>query len=128
MLSGNSWAADSSAKAMRQATTERWKRRAFVTLSTSFHGLEADVLERLGGATDLEVEAERFLEQRDGLVRMPEQEVDPAQVVHQATEIAAIGDLLVDRPRPLGVRTCEHPVALAVGDDRGLEVDVGGRV
>src|SRR5947207_15111820 len=57
---------------------------------------------------------------------MTEEEAEAAEVVHQPAEVRAIRNLLVRGFRALGIRTGEDPVALAVGDDRGLEVDVGG--
>src|ERR1700675_804617 len=58
---------------------------------------------------------------------MTEKEVDAAEVVQQPAEVAAVRELLVRGLGALGVGTCEHPVTLAVGDDRRLEVDIGGR-
>src|SRR5256885_14485267 len=55
---------------------------------------------------------------------MAEEEVDAAEVVHQPAEVGAIRNLLVGGLRALRVRAGEDPVALAVGDDRSLEVDV----
>ncbi len=58
---------------------------------------------------------------------MAEQEVEPAEIVHQPAEVSPVGNLLVDRAGALRVRASEHPVPLAVGDDRRLEVDVRRR-
>src|SRR3989440_6531457 len=57
---------------------------------------------------------------------MTEEEAEAAEVVHQPAEVRAIRNLLVRSFRALGIRTGEDPVALSVGDDRGLEVDVRG--
>ena len=45
--------------------------------------------------SDFEGDAKRVLEQGDRFLRVPEQEVDAAEVVQQASEIAAVGELLV---------------------------------
>src|SRR5205085_5105182 len=49
-------------------------------------------------------------------------EVQAAEVVRELADMHPVGELLVRSPRPLGVVAREHPVALAVGDERSLEV------
>jgi hypothetical protein len=76
---------------------------------------------------DLERGGERVLEVLDRLVGVAEQEVDGAEVVQQLADVRAVGDLLVVGLRLLGVRAREHPVPRAVGEQRGLEVEVTRR-
>src|SRR6266516_595936 len=76
---------------------------------------------------DLERDADRVLEEVHGLFGMAQEEVYPPEVVEQAAEIAAVRQLLVGGLGALGIGTRENPVTLAIGDDRRLEVDVGGR-
>src|SRR5919201_3943749 len=77
---------------------------------------------------DLERDAERVLEERDGVIGVAEQERDRAEVVDEPAEVATIGELLVDRLGAFGVRPRQHPMPYADGDDRGLEEDVGRRM
>ena len=89
-----------------------------------------DAVDRVCGlrvVSDFQGDANCVLEELDSLRGMAEKEIDPAEVVQQAAEIAAVRKLFVRGLGALGIGTCEHPVALAVGDDRRLEVDVGGR-
>ena len=79
---------------------------------------------RLGVVADFEGDADCVLQEVHRFLRVTEQEVDSTEVVQQPAEIAAIGELLVRGLRPLGVGAREHPVALAVGDDRCLKIDV----
>ena len=74
----------------------------------------------------VEEHAERVLEVFDRLVGPAEEVGQPAEVVEQATDVLAVGELLVVRAGALGVRPSEHPVALALGDERRLEVHLGG--
>ena len=50
------------------------------------------------------------------LLGLAEQELEAAEVVQQPPDVAAVGQLLVLRLRPLRVRAREHPVAVALGD------------
>ena len=54
----------------------------------------------------------------------------PAEVVQQPADVRAVGELLVLRLRLLGVRAGEHPVPVALGEHRRLEVGLaeGARV
>src|SRR6266545_888505 len=63
----------------------------------------------------------------DRLLGLPQEEIDAAEVVQQAGEIALVIQLLVNTLRLLRIVPGEHPVALALGDERGLHVDVGHR-
>ena len=66
--------------------------------------------------------ANASLQPLDRLVGLAEQELEPAEVVEQPADVAAVVQLLVRRLRPLGVRARQHPVPVALGDQRGLEV------
>src|SRR5439155_8320745 len=89
-----------------------------------------DAVDRVSGlrvVADLEGDSYRVLEEVHRFFGMAEEEVDPAEVVEQAPEIPAVRQLLVRGLGTLRIGTCKHPVTLAIGDDRRLEVDVGGR-
>ena len=58
----------------------------------------------------------------------PRRNVRPAEVVEQAPDVEPVLLLLVERLRPLGVRAREHPLPLALRDDRRLEVPVRERL
>src|SRR5205814_646420 len=81
-------------------------------------GERGDRARRVGVAPRLEGDAERFLELRDRLVGLAEQEVHRAEVVRQLADEHAVGELFVRRAGALRIRAREHPVALAVGDER----------
>ena len=87
-----------------------------------------DRLGSVGVAAELERGRERALEILHRLVRPAEQEGEAAEVVEHPADALPVGDLLVDRLRPLGVRAREHPLALPLGDERGLEEDVRDRL
>src|SRR5262249_32614764 len=76
----------------------------------------------VGIVSCLECDRERLLEQLDRVLGVAEQEVEPPEVVRELTDMDAVGELRVSLPRPLGVIAGQHPVALAVGDERSLEV------
>ena len=84
-------------------------------------------LRRVGVVPEVEGDAERFLEVRDRLVGLPERERQAADVVVQPPDVPVLGEILVDRLGLLGVLAREHPVALALGEQRGLEVRVRHR-
>ena len=71
--------------------------------------------------------ANASLQARDRLLGLAEQELEPAEVVQQPADVQPVGQLLVLRLRPLGVRAGEHPVPVALGDQRGLEVGLAER-
>ena len=75
----------------------------------------------------LERDRERLLESHDRLLGLAEQEVEPAQVDHHPAGAEPVGDLLEHRLRPLRVGARENPVPVALGDQRGLEVDLTER-
>src|SRR5215218_8895612 len=80
---------------------------------------------RCGGLVlivQLEGDAERLLEPHDRVLRLPEQEVDDAEVVQQPTHVLPVRKLFVLRLRALRVRARQHPVAVALGEQRRLEV------
>ena len=52
--------------------------------------------------------------------------LEPREVVQQPGHRRAVAQLLEQRPRPLGVRACEHPAPLPLGDERRLEERIGG--
>src|SRR5215210_1609516 len=81
-------------------------------------------------AAVLEEHLERLVQLLDRLLGLPEGEVDAAEVVEDAADGCAVGDLLELRLRLLGVLAGEHPLALALGDERRLEVHArdGARV
>src|SRR3954454_9049884 len=81
-----------------------------------------DCLRRIGVAAGLERDAERFLQLPDRLLRVAELEVEGAEVIRQLPDVHLVGELLVGGACALGVVACEYPVALAVGDERRLEV------
>ena len=82
-------------------------------------------LGRVGRRARVEEDAEGVLELLDRLLRLAEQEVEPAEVVQQLADVGLVGELLVLALRALRVRPREQPVAVALGDQRGLEEDVG---
>ena len=57
----------------------------------------------------LDGERERRRQMLDRLLGMPEQELQAAEVQHQATSVPLVVQLLVDRPRLLCVLAGEHP-------------------
>jgi len=71
--------------------------------------------------------AEGVLEVDDRFLGLAEEEVQAAEVVNQPADVEPVRELLILGLRALGVRTGEHPVALALGDERGIEVDAGDR-
>src|SRR5436190_3402361 len=79
-------------------------------------------LRRVCVATGLEGDAERLLQEADRLVGLAEEEVQAAEIVRQLADVDLVGELLVGSARLLGVVPREHPVPLAVGDERRLEV------
>ena len=62
------------------------------------------------------------LSRLDRLLGLAEQEVEAAEVVRQLADVRLVGELLVRGTCALGVRAGEQPVALALGDERRLEV------
>ena len=78
-------------------------------------------------AVHLERGAERRLQALDRLRRLVEHQVQAAEVVQQAADVALVVQLLVVRLRPLRVVPGEHPVAHPLGDERRLKVDVRHR-
>ena len=72
-------------------------------------------------AAQIECDRERLLEQRHRLVGVAEQEVETAEVVRELADVDTVGKLGIRLPSPLRVVAREHPMALAVGDERGLE-------
>jgi len=80
----------------------------------------------LSVVSDFKGDANCVFQQRECLLGMTEEEVDAAEVVEQATEVPAVGQLLVGSLCAFRVGPSEDPVPFAVGDDRRLEVDVGG--
>ena len=84
-----------------------------------------DSLGRVGVCADLEGGRERSLQIVDRLLRLAEQERQAAEVVEQPADALPVCHLLVQGLRPLGVGAREHPLALPLGDERGLEVHVG---
>ena len=68
--------------------------------------------------------ANACLSRVDRPVGPAEQELEPAEVVEQPADVAAVAQLLVRRLRLLRVRPRQHPVPVALGDQRGLEVRV----
>src|SRR5581483_832409 len=81
----------------------------------------------LVAVADLAGDRERLLEALDRPLGLAEQEVEDAEVVQQAADVRAIGQLLVRRLRPLRVRPREHPLPVALGDERSLEVRLAER-
>ncbi len=86
-----------------------------------------DRASRVRVSSELERDRERLLEQLHRLLGVPEQEVEPAEVVRELADVDAIGELRVSLPRPLGVVARQHPVPFAVGDERSLEVGSADR-
>ena len=58
---------------------------------------------------------------------LPSRKLSPPRLFSSLPTLALLGDLLVLRLRALGVLAREHPVALALGDQRRLEVEVRER-
>src|SRR6201989_2238762 len=76
----------------------------------------------IGVAPQIERDRERLLQQLHCLLRVAEQEVEPAEVVRELADVDAIRKLRVGLARALGVVPGEHPVAFAIGNERSLEV------
>src|SRR5207244_3645284 len=81
-------------------------------------------LRAVGRVADLEGDAERVLQLLDGLLLVPEQEVEDAEVVQEPADVDGVVDRLVDLDRPLRVRTRLRPAAVPLRDERGLEMRV----
>ena len=97
----------------------------FPLAEAEVHGGEAaDGLARRRPAIDLDRDREGRLQLLDRLVRLAEQEAEAAEVVQQPTDGPLVVELLEEVLGPLGVVAREHPVAGALGDERGLEVRV----
>src|SRR5262249_35927811 len=90
-------------------------------------GAQVDLRERrdrptgVGIPTEVERDGERLLEQLHCLVGVAEQEVQPAEVVRELADMDAMGKLRIGLTGALGVIARQHPVALAVCDERRLE-------
>ena len=98
------------------AVTEQLERVAGLLLCTGdVAGAEVDLGDAVHGVRglcvvpDLEGDADRVLQERDRLVGMAEQEVDPPEVVEQPAEVASLGDLLVQGLRALRVVARDAP-------------------
>src|SRR5581483_7663316 len=111
------------------ATVEQLERVTRLLLSlVEVAGAEMDLGERRDGAAGVSVPAglesdrERLLQQADGVVGVAEEEVETAEVVRELADVDAIRELGVRLTRALRVRAGENPVALAVGDERSLDV------
>src|SRR5829696_1187784 len=76
----------------------------------------------------LQRDPERLLEPHDRLVGFPEQELDDAEVVQQPADVLPVCKLFVLGLRALGVRARQNPVAVALGEQRRLEVDLAERL
>ena len=90
-------------------------------------GERRDDVGRLGVAALVEQDAVGALQVLDRALGLAELEVEAAEVVQQAADVALVVELLVVGLRALRVAAREHPVAHALGDERGLEVDVRHR-
>ena len=102
---------------------ERLLLRALRVAGAQMHLRERrDGRRRVLVAADLERDRERVLQVLDRLLGLAEQELDAAEVVQQPADVRAVGELLVLRLRLLGVRARKHPVAVALGEHRRLEV------
>src|SRR3954451_19319315 len=79
---------------------------------------------------DLKGDRKGFLEASDGDVGVPEEKIEPTEVVRQPANVDAVADLFVLRLRPLRVRPRENPVSIPFRDERGLEIGLsdGSRV
>jgi hypothetical protein len=78
-------------------------------------------------AVDLERGAERRLQVLDCLLGPAEQQVQAAEVVQDAGELAAVVQFLVVTAGPLGVAARQHPLAHPLGNERGVQEDVRHR-
>src|SRR5829696_1574903 len=76
----------------------------------------------------LQRDPERLLQPHDRLVGFPEQELDDAEVVQQPADVLPVCKLFVLGLRALGVRARQNPVAVALGEQRRLEVDLAERL
>ena len=74
---------------------------------------------------DLDRDCKRCLEVLDRLLRLAEEQVQPAEVDEQPADVPFVLELLEELLRLLGVVAGEEPVARALGDERCLEVGVG---
>src|SRR6185503_16532603 len=81
----------------------------------------------IGVIADLEENPIGVLEVLDRLFGLSKLEVESAEVVQELADIRLVGELLVLRLGALRVRTSEHPVARALGDQRSLEVVMSDR-
>jgi len=80
----------------------------------------------LGLVADLERDLDRVREKLHGLLGIPERMVQQAEVVQQPADRGAVVQLFVVAARPLRVLPREQPAALPLGDERRLEVRLGG--
>src|SRR6266511_3180033 len=78
------------------------------------------------GASGVDQHPDCVLQVTDRLVRLVEEVAEAAEVVQQPADVLLVIDLLVQRAGSLGVVARGDPVAFALGDQRGLKVDVCG--
>ena len=76
----------------------------------------------VGVPSQIEGDGEGLLEQLHCLLGVAEQEVQAAEVVRELADVDAVGELRIGRACALGVVARQHPVTLAVGYERRLEV------
>ena len=77
-------------------------------------------------APDLERNGESLLEERDRLVRIPEQEGQPTERGQELARVRPVLDLLVQGLGLLRIGTGGHPLPPPLRDERAEEVRVGG--
>src|SRR3954465_14285709 len=68
-----------------------------------------------------------MLQMLDGLLGLPEEELEPPEVVQEPADVRAVRELLVLRLRLLGVGAGEDPVTVALCEHRRLEVGLTER-
>ena len=86
------------------------------------------ILRGIGLAAGFQRNREGFLQELGRALAVAEEERQPAEVVEQPPDVEPVLLLLVERLRPLGVRAREHPLPLALRDDRRLEIPVRERL
>jgi hypothetical protein len=70
----------------------------------------------------VEGDRERLFQAGYRLLRPAEQELEASEVVEQPPDVGGFGRFLVLRLGALRVGARENPVAVALGDERGLEI------
>ena len=109
-----------------QRVARLWLRELRVAGAQVHLGERRDRIRGIDVVGTVEPDRDRLLEVGDRLLRLSEQEVDPAEVVQHLPDVGAVTTLLVQALGLLGVEAREQPLAFSLVDDGETEVDVRG--